>query len=137
MEKSTKLVPQLYGYAVCLVAVITFLFSFTAMVIAIVDVDEPLHAGWSFPLSPSLASYENYKMDVLKSSKGDVSTSSYLPDDQTLHTMFDAAKAERVLKVKHQARQSVIIGGLLIIVSVILFASHWMWMQKRIPLLSK
>jgi len=137
MEKSSKLVPQLYGYAVCLVAVITFLLSFTAMVIAIVDVDEPLHAGWSFPVSPSLASYENYKMDVLKFTKGDLVTTSYLPDDQTLHAMYDAAKAERVLKVKHQARQSVIIGGLLIIVSVILFVSHWLWMQKQIPLPGK
>ena len=130
MEKSTKMVAQFYGYAVCLVAVITFLLSFTAFVNAIVDADDPLHAGWSTPGSPSLASFENYKMDVLKSSQKEDSAKAFIPDDQTLRAMFEAAKADKIQKVKHGARQAVIIGGLLIIVSVILFASHWQWVKK-------
>jgi len=61
MEKSTKMVAQFYGYAVCLVAVITFLLSFTAFVTAIVDADDPLHSGGLPAGSPSLASFENSK----------------------------------------------------------------------------
>jgi hypothetical protein len=35
MEKSTRIVAQVYGYAICLVAVITFLISTTGLVTAI------------------------------------------------------------------------------------------------------
>jgi len=133
MEKPAKIVAQIYGYAVCLIAVITFLFSFIALMNAIVDMDDPLHAGWTAPGSPSLASFENYKMDILKSSQNtDVTTkASYVPDDKTLRAMYDAAKADKIQKVKHQARQSVIIGGLLIVISVVLFASHWQWVKRQ------
>ena len=72
MEKSHKVVAQIYGYTVCLVAVITLLVTITTLVNAVFDLQDPLHADSKFQGlqgSPSLASFENYKMDVLKSPK--------------------------------------------------------------------
>jgi len=70
-------------------------------------------------------------MDILKSSPKEDRANAFIPDDQTLGVMFEAAKADKIQKVKHGARQGVIIGGLLIIVSVILFASHWLWVNRQ------
>jgi len=131
MEKSRKVGAQIYGYAVCLVAVITFLISISTLVNAIIDLGDPLHAGYSPPGTPSLASFEIYKMDMLKSTQaGDVTKASYIPDDETLRAMFEAAKDDKIQATRHRSNQNMTIGGLLIIICVILFITHWRWMQK-------
>jgi len=131
MERSTKIGAQIYAYTVCLVAVITFLISVTSVVNAIMDMDDPLHSGYTPAGSPSLASYENYKMDILKSSpKGDASGAGYAPDEQTLRAMYQSAKDDKIQSVNHQARRFMIVGSLMIFISIILFATHWRWMQK-------
>ena len=132
MEKSQKTGAQIYGYAVCLVAVITFLISVTDLVNAIMDMGDPLHAGWVSPESLSLASYEIYKMDVLKSlPKNEGSSSaSYIPDEDGLKAMYEAAKADKIRKTELNARKRMIVGGLLIIICITLFITHWRWMKK-------
>jgi hypothetical protein len=95
MAKSQKIGAQIYGYAVCLVAVVTFLIAITSVVNALIDLNDPLHSGWNPQGSPSLASFENYKMDVLKSSgKGDANA-DYLPSQETLQVMYETAKMVR------------------------------------------
>jgi hypothetical protein len=132
MEKSQKIGAQIYGYTVCLVAVITFLISITTLVNAVIDLSDPLHAGWTQPGSPSLASFENYKMDMLKSSsKGDEkSVSNYVPDDETLRGMYEAAKADKIQSSRHQSNRSIIIDSLLIVICLVLFVTHWRWMKR-------
>jgi hypothetical protein len=132
MEKSQKVGAQIYAYSICVVAVITFLISVTTLVNAFIDLQDPIHVfGWG-PGGASLASYENYKMDILKSSqKGDESVkTSYVPDEQTLHAMYEAARADRIQSVKHQANKSIIVGSLLIIICVVLFVTHWTWVRR-------
>jgi hypothetical protein len=131
MEKSQKVGAQIYAYSICVVAVITFLISVTTLVNAFMDLQDPIHVfGWG-PGGASLASYENYKMDILKSSqKGDDVKTSYVPDEQTLHAMYEAARADRIQSVRHQANKSIIVGSLLIIICLILFGTHWRWVRK-------
>lgn len=132
MPKSSKVGKQIYGYTVCLVAVITFLISVTSLVNAMIDLKDPLHAGWSQPGSPSLASFDNYKMDVLKSlPKNEGSSVAYMPSDQTLLSMYNAAKTDKIQTVEHQANRSLFIGGLLTFICMVLFITHWKWMQKE------
>jgi hypothetical protein len=138
MEKSQKIGAQIYGYTVCVVAVIAFLISVTTLVNAIIDLQDPIHGGMWFPQGPSLASYENYKMDILKSlQKGDESSkASYVPDDQTLRAMYEAARTDKIQSVKHQSNKSIIVGSLLIFICVILFVTHWRWVRKLNKLVS-
>ena len=132
MEKSQKVGAQIYGYTVCVVTVIAFLISVTTLVNAIIDLQDPIHGGMWTPPGPSLASFENYKMDILKSSqKGDDSLkSSYVPDDQTLRAMYEAARTDKIQSVKHQSNKSIIVGSLLIFICAILFVTHWRWVRK-------
>jgi prolipoprotein diacylglyceryltransferase len=82
--------------------------------------------------SPSLASYENYKMDMLKSSqKGDeTNKASYVPDDQTLRIMYEAARTDKIQSAKHISNKSIIVSSILIFICLILFVTHWGWMRK-------
>ncbi len=125
-------IAQLYGYAVCLVTVITFLISVSSMVGALFDLSNPLHAGWY--QGPNLASFETYKMDQLRSPRhGDEqSAPGYVPDDETLRTMYEAARADRIERVGFQARRTLTSHGLLLIVCVTLFVGHWVWIRNRV-----
>jgi hypothetical protein len=70
-------------------------------------------------------------MDMLKSAQsGDATQASYIPNDETLRAMFEAAKDDKIQATRHRSNQNMIIGGLLIIICAILFVTHWRWMQK-------
>ena len=132
MEKQHR-IAELYGYAVCLVSVITFLISVASLVGAVFQLSDPLHAqGYGYSRQPSLASFENYKMDVLRSQQEGQESSApgYVPDDETLRSMYEAAKDEKIQSVKLQARRTITVDSLLIIVCITLFAFHWLWIRR-------
>ncbi|MEK6615997.1 MAG: hypothetical protein AABZ32_07795 [Bacteroidota bacterium] len=123
---------QVYGYLVCLVTVITFLICTTTMINAVIDLGDPIHAGFTRANDPSLASFENYKMDMLKTSQsnGESSKASYTPDDQTLRAMYESAKSEKIQKERHDANRTIIVDSILIAICFLLFGTHWKWMRK-------
>jgi hypothetical protein len=125
MEKKSK-TPLVYGYAVCLVAVITFLITVAGVISAVIDLGDPLYASNSYNKT-SIASFENYKMDILKSKADE---ESWNPDDETLRVMYESEKNDRINKVKHDSNRSLIINGALLLISIILFLTHWRWMRK-------
>jgi hypothetical protein len=125
MEKKSK-TPLVYGYAVCLVAVITFLITVAGVIFAVIDLGDPLYASNSYNKA-SIASFENYKMDILKSKADE---ESWSPDDETLRAMYESEKNDRINKVKHDSNRSLIINGALLLISIILFLTHWRWMRK-------
>ncbi len=131
MEKSNKIGAQIYGYAVCLVSVITFLMAITAFVNSIIDRSDPLHAGGTGRGEPSLASYESYKMDMLRSlPQGDGTKANYIPDEATLQKLYETARTEKINQGLAQSNRSMTISGMLIVICILLFIVHWRWMRK-------
>ena len=126
MEKQSK-IPMIYGYAVCLVTVITVIISVASFVNAVIDLGDPLYAERNYNKAPSLASFDNYKMDIYSSSDKE---KAFAPDDETLSAMYEAAKADKIHSVKHRANRTMIVNGLLIILCIVFFAFHWRWMRK-------
>ncbi len=133
MEKPHRMA-QIYGYTTCLVAVITFLICLANLIPAIMDLGDPMHSGSIFvpANTPSLASFENFKMDILKSNakEGEQSSPGYVPDDKTLRAMYQAAVDDRITASKHNTNRTIMVSGLILVISVILFAVHWIWMRK-------
>lgn len=125
MEKKSK-APLVYGYAVCLVAVITFLISIAGIIFAVMDMGDPIYAGNRYN-KPSIASFENYKMDMLKS-QSDKET--WVPDNATLRSMFEAEMTDHIKRVKHDSLRNIYLNGSLIIICIVLFFTHWRWMRK-------
>ena len=97
---------QIYGYAICLVAIVTFIICLAALVSAIFDLTSPLKARSSYSRSntPSMVSFENYKMDLMR----DLPEGQQLPDDETLRKMYEAAKTELIDSLKYQAYRNII-----------------------------
>ena len=125
MEKKSK-APLIYGYAVCLVAVITFLIAVAVLISAVMDLGDPLYSSNNYN-KESIASFENYKMDMLKS-QGEKET--WAPDDETLKAMYEAEKDDRIRRVKHNSMRSIYINVALILICLIMFFTHWRWMRK-------
>ena len=126
-------VTQFYGYSVCFVAVIAVLVSVGGLGGVIVEWSDPLHAAefGGFP-QRSLASFEAYKMDVLNPPYGGPQSTGlrYVPDDDTLRRMYEAAKTDRLQSVRLRLRRSVVSNGLTMVMGVVLFAIHWRWLRR-------
>jgi len=71
-------------------------------------------------------------MDILKSSPKDSegAKQAYIPDDQTLHAMYEAAKNDKIQFILHESHRAIVIDVILIIICVVLFATHWRWVRK-------
>lgn len=129
MEKDkSQRIKMVYGYALCLVAVITFLICLTSAIYSVIDLTDPMNAYRTYGKdAPSLASFDNYKVDIMKSLDPEHGLTL---DDVTLNSMYEAAKQDAISKVKHNAFRSIIVNGLLVIITILLFLSHWFWMKK-------
>lgn len=123
MEKKSK-IPQIYGYAVCLVAIITFLVSFSAIITNIIDAKDPLY---SWGDDQRLSSYENFKVETLKTGQNET---AYVPDEATLKQMFEDLKNYKIKRVMHQTSKSIIVNSILVVLSIFLFSFHWIWIRK-------
>ncbi len=124
MEKKFS-VAQLYGYIVCIVTVVVILISIAALVSAIFDFNDPMHAEAQWRRM-NLSSFEAYKIDVMKAQPKD----QPIPDDETLHAAYEAAKNDWIEGVRFRAKRSLTISTLLIVISLILFITHWLWLRK-------
>lgn len=123
MEKKRKVI-QVYAIIVCIVAIITFIISVSVLVSSIIDRSDPLLSGYS---KKDLSSFENYKMEVLKSVKKD---QAYIPDDATIKQMYKSAKDEKIRKVLHESLNSIVVTSILIVICIILFITHW-WLIRK------
>ena len=131
MEKPHK-ISQIYGYAVCLVCIITILISVPNVITSLIDLSDPMHAGSWYPAGKdrNMASYELYKVDILSEyhgAKGD--STAYVPDEATILSMFEAAKADKIQSATHIARRTVIVFTILTAIAVVLFIIHFRWMR--------
>lgn len=122
MEKQNK-VRRIYGYAVAIIAIIVFIINIASLINALLDLSDPLHAERT---DTSLVSFESYKLDALKGLREDVP----IPDDQTLRAMYEAAKNDVIQSVQFHSKRSMTVSGLLIVISIILFTTHLIWMRK-------
>jgi hypothetical protein len=44
--------------------------------------------------------------------------------------MYEAAKSNKIQSVKHRTKREMMVNGLLIVICVVLFITHWRWVQK-------
>lgn len=123
MEKKRKPI-QIYAMIVNIVAIVAFLIAGSSAVSALIDRGNPLYTGYS---QVDLSSFDKYKLDVLKSTAKEA---AYIPSDQEITKMYEAAKQDKINRVMHQSYRNLIVSGLTIVVAILLFGSHW-WLMKK------
>ncbi len=127
MEKKQKII-QIYAVIISIIAVITILISLSTLISSYIDKSDPLSVEiYSNKNQASLASFENFKMDILKSTQKD---QAYIPDDKTIQKMYDEAKAAKIKVVEHRANSGITVSAIIMIIAIILFGSH-IWLMKR------
>jgi len=143
MERSNR-IAQAYGYAVCLIAVITFLISVLSTVNAAFNLSDPLRAeGFgSMSRDGSLTSFEAYKMThrqqrpvILRTpnSPDVVGGSAQAPEvfDADLRRMFEAEQADQIGNVHFRSMRTLVTSFLMIIIASGLFLMHWRWLRRE------
>lgn len=116
MEKSR--IAQIYGYTVCLIAVIVGLMSLSAILNAVVDRSNPIQADGYGPYT--LASFDAYKATSGRDSLSEA--------DQRLR--YDALVTERVATTRFRTMKTFVASGVLLLVAITLFVTHWRWMRR-------
>ncbi len=142
MEKPHR-IGQLYGYTVCLVAVVTFLTSANSLVKAFFALANPISYGqepFRMGFEPSLSSFEAFRatymfggraMVNVASAAGDSSLRADTLSTAELQSRYDALRSERVAQVRQAALSEVVTSGMLIVIAVVLFGLHWRWLRAR------
>ena len=134
MDARPNRISQVYGYTVCVIAVVTFLICATVVVNNVFDLANPIASGATF--ESSLSSFEAYKATYQRDQRSVVmgtAASEARPDtasEATLRKRYEAIRADRIARVTFQSWKAIVTSGLLLIISVVLFVLHWRWMKK-------
>lgn len=124
-------VAQLYGYTVCLVALVVTIVSVASLLNALIDRANPLQSEWGF--GTTLTSFEAYKATSQRE-RGVYGRDSQMPADTasegTLRQRYDALVADRLAATRYRTSKALITSGVLLIFAAALFVSHWRWLKR-------
>lgn len=130
---------QLYGYAVCLTAVIVGLISGNNTIEALFDLSDPAHASWGGRDVPP--TFEEFRaeqrqnmrsdaraMEPVQSGRPAESAMSTMTDDE-MRRIYDAKRTDMIATQTFHARRSLASSVLLLLASIALFVWHWRWLR--------
>ena len=136
MERPER-VPQLYGYTVCLVAIVVMLASVSNMVEQSFSIADPVTSTNSFGWAgePSLTSFEAYKATRNVAFPGAMNDNKDAaqraePTETELRTRYEALRADRERSVRRHAQRELTSSGLLFLIAAALFWWHWRWVRS-------
>jgi hypothetical protein len=135
----TERVPQIYGYAVCLIAVVVILMSINTLVNQAFALSDPVvtagRYGWDGGVS--LTSFEAFR--ATRAARGEAPTRPRAeggaepapaePTEAELRAEYEALRSDRVSRVTFEARQDMTRSGVLLLVAIALFWWHWRWVR--------
>ena len=115
---------QVYGYAVCLVAIVAFHISITALTTSLIDSSAPL---FTWRDTNHLLAFENFKLEAYKLGQKEAIT---IFDEATLKQMYKAAINHKIYRVQHHTIKNIVVNSLLIVICLVLSIVHWRWRHK-------
>lgn len=130
-----NILSQIYGYSICLVTLLLFLFSVPSFVKSVANLTDVQHATKP---STKYLSFENYKSEYLSNKndsrhqeqvKGEELKPSW-PDDQALKKMYEVEKADALIGLTFQMEKQFFTRLFMMILSLGLFIIHWFWVRK-------
>jgi hypothetical protein len=133
MDTKPNRVPQIYGYTVCVIAVVMVLICASVIVNNLFDLANPIQAGLGF--ESSISSFEAYKATYQKDQRAVAGGTGgeVRPDtlsEATLRARYEAVRADRIARVRFQSWKAIVTSGLLLLISVVLFVLHWRWVRR-------
>jgi hypothetical protein len=128
-------VPQLYGYTVCLVALIWGLTSLVSVVDDVLSLSAPEMRGYQdYGWEASVTSFEAFRMTYDRARRmtaGDQQATLDSVPEPELRRRYDALRGDRTTRGRIAARREITNGVLSLAICVGLFAFHWRWLRRR------
>jgi hypothetical protein len=130
MERPSRVAP-LYGYTVCLIALITILFTLPNLIETVFRLSDPLQADSEF--GPALSSLDAYKAtyDRTPFPRDGQPGPSARPSDEDLRRQYEALRADRIAENTFEGRRSLISQLLLLGLAIGFFYGHWRWLRRQ------
>ena len=122
-------IPQIYGYTVCLIAVVAFLISINGLVDASFTLASPTHGQYGY--GEALASFEAFEASRTERTVPDRTIRPDTTPEETRRRRFEALRADRIQTNRLQAYRRLVGSGLTMLIAIGLFAWHWKWLQAR------
>ena|SRR6185437_8771917 len=134
MDRPSR-VGQLYGYTVCLVAVLIAVFTIGSLINDVVTLVSPGQALESAYGRSSLTSFEAYRAtrdrDRLLTPRAEAAAER--PDSvptAELRVQYEALRSDRLTRERADAVRSLISSGVLLAFGIVLFLVHWRWLGQ-------
>lgn len=125
----------MYGYAVCLVAIIAILISVPNLFQAGLARLNPIQAGaQQRPDEPSLNSFEAYQATyATRGERFGVQQQGTVRDTLStaaLRQRYEVLRADRVARVTFSTEEKMAINALVLVLGALLFWTHWRWVNR-------
>jgi hypothetical protein len=133
MERSDR-VAQLYGYSVCLIAVVVALISIPTLIDNGFKLSNPLteHGYPYYGGAASLQSFDAYKATADQPAPdGSPKTARPHLSDAALRAQYEALRADRMESARFDASRSMTGALVMLLIAAGLFAFHWRWLRGR------
>ena len=127
-ERSNR-IPQIYGYTVCLIAVVAVLISIHEIVDASFTLASPLYGPYGH--MEGLSSFESYEAMRMDRTMGDRNAPPDTTSIETRRRRFEILRADRIETNRLQAWRRLVGSGLTLLLAIGLFAWHWRWLRMR------
>ena len=131
-------VPQLYGYTVCLIALIWALASVKSIVENTVSLSAPELRGTNeFTWEPSVSSFEAFRATYDRARQMNAAPGEAKPDtvpEPELRRRYEGLRADRIHRAQFEARRSLLVHAISLLLAIALFAFHWRWLKRTVSL---
>jgi len=129
-------IPQLYGYTLCLIALLWALSSVVALVENGLTLAEPAYRRDNeYGLEPAVTSFEAFRLTYDRARRyNSPDVRDAQPDsvpEAELRRRYETYRADRVRLAQVQARQALVTHSVSLAIAAGLFAFHWRWVRRR------
>jgi hypothetical protein len=129
-------VPQLYGYTVCLITLIWAVTSIVGLVQSGLTLAAPAyHQANQYGLEPSITSFESFRFTYDRARRFSAPEPGAAKLDSVpeaeLRQRYTAYRADRVEATTVEARQSLVMHTVSLLLAAGLFIFHWRWLRRR------
>jgi hypothetical protein len=127
MERSSK-IQQAYGYAVCLIAVVTGLICVNCAVRNAINLMDPVAAVGAY--GEPIDSFESWQASGRNQYARPDGAGPDTTSVETQRRQYEAVRASVLSRHAFNTRRDLATQIILLIVAAVLFITHWKWLQR-------
>ena len=130
-------VPQLYGYTVCLIALIWVLASVKSIVENTISLSAPeLRGSNEYMWEPAVSSFEAFRATYDRARQMSAGATETKPDsvpEAELRRRYEGLRADRIQRAQFESKRSLYVDTISLLIAIALFAFHWRWLKRTAP----